>query len=117
MVNDGSIDGTWPLILEIMHKDPDITVALDFAKNAGQIAAMTAGLKDPQERRIAIERRRTTYDTSHCGSRKRKRRREARAIDAGCCGQPVCKCEWRADGSAVLQEYGAACYIHACRRS
>ena len=46
MVNDGSTDATWPLILEIMREDPNVVAALDFAKNSGQGAAVTAGLNE-----------------------------------------------------------------------
>lgn len=54
MVNDGSTDGTWPLILDIMREDPNVTVALDFAKNAGQTAAMTAGLNETSGARVVF---------------------------------------------------------------
>jgi undecaprenyl-phosphate 4-deoxy-4-formamido-L-arabinose transferase len=54
MVNDGSTDGTWPLILEIMNEDPNVITALDMAKNAGQGAAMTAGLNETSGARIVF---------------------------------------------------------------
>lgn len=54
MVNDGSTDGTWPLILEIMNEDPNVITALDLAKNAGQGAAMTAGLTETSGARIVF---------------------------------------------------------------
>jgi glycosyltransferase involved in cell wall biosynthesis len=54
MVNDGSTDGTWPLILEIMREDPNVITALDMAKNAGQGSAMTAGLNEASGERIVF---------------------------------------------------------------
>lgn len=54
MVNDGSTDGTWPLILEIMREDPNVVAALDFAKNSGQGAAVTAGLNETIGEKVVL---------------------------------------------------------------
>jgi glycosyltransferase involved in cell wall biosynthesis len=54
MVNDGSTDGTWPLILQIMREDPSVSAALDMAKNAGQGNAMTAGLVETSGERVVF---------------------------------------------------------------
>ncbi len=54
IINDGSTDGTWPLIQEIFHQDANIVAALDFAKNAGQGAAITAGLNETTGARVVI---------------------------------------------------------------
>ena len=54
MVNDGSTDGTWPLILEIMREDPNVVAAVDFAKNSGQGAAITAGLNETTGERVVL---------------------------------------------------------------
>ena len=42
MVNDGSTDETWQKLKEIYEKNPRVRVIMDFAKNSGQLAAMTA---------------------------------------------------------------------------
>jgi glycosyltransferase involved in cell wall biosynthesis len=54
MINDGSTDGTWPLILEILHEDENVVAALDFAKNSGQGAAITAGLNETTGARVVL---------------------------------------------------------------
>ncbi|MBV8709512.1 MAG: glycosyltransferase family 2 protein [Acidobacteriaceae bacterium] len=54
MVNDGSTDGTWPLILTIMREDPNVVAALDMARNAGQGPAMTAGLNETSGERVVF---------------------------------------------------------------
>lgn len=43
-VNDGSTDKTFDRLKVIQEKDPHVTVILDLFKNAGQAAAITAGL-------------------------------------------------------------------------
>jgi glycosyltransferase involved in cell wall biosynthesis len=43
-VNDGSTDGTFGKIKEIFARDPHVSAAIDLFKNAGQQAAITAGL-------------------------------------------------------------------------
>jgi len=42
MVNDGSLDGTWSKLKAIFEKDPNVAAVVDFFKNAGQQAAITA---------------------------------------------------------------------------
>jgi glycosyltransferase involved in cell wall biosynthesis len=54
MINDGSTDGTWPLIQEIMQGDENVVAALDFAKNSGQGAAITAGLNETTGTRVVL---------------------------------------------------------------
>lgn len=54
MINDGSTDGTWPLIQEILHEDANVVAALDFAKNSGQGAAITAGLNETTGARVVL---------------------------------------------------------------
>jgi glycosyltransferase involved in cell wall biosynthesis len=43
MINDGSTDRTFEIMKELFEKDPNITAIVDFFKNSGQLAAMTAG--------------------------------------------------------------------------
>jgi len=43
-VNDGSRDGSLPLLLEIQRRDPRVAV-LEFSRNYGHQAALTAGLQ------------------------------------------------------------------------
>jgi glycosyltransferase involved in cell wall biosynthesis len=43
MINDGSTDRTFEIMKELFDKDPHISVIVDFFKNSGQLAAMTAG--------------------------------------------------------------------------
>ena len=43
-INDGSTDRTFELLKEIFHKDQNVTKAINFFKNAGQGAAITAGI-------------------------------------------------------------------------
>lgn len=45
MVNDGSTDGTWEKLKAIWQRDPAVRVILDFYRNYGQTAAITAGLE------------------------------------------------------------------------
>ncbi len=42
IVNDGSTDGTWDCVKTIFEKDPHVHAAMDFFRNAGQQAAITA---------------------------------------------------------------------------
>jgi len=43
-VNDGSRDGTLPLLQEIFEEDPRVTHLVDLARNVGQTCALTAGI-------------------------------------------------------------------------
>ncbi|MCL4692262.1 MAG: glycosyltransferase family 2 protein [Candidatus Hydrogenedentes bacterium] len=43
MINDGSTDRTFDIMKELFEKDPNIYAIVDFFKNSGQLAAMTAG--------------------------------------------------------------------------
>ncbi len=45
LVNDGSRDGTWKKILSVSEKYPAVT-GIDFAVNAGQSAALAAGIAE-----------------------------------------------------------------------
>lgn len=54
MVNDGSTDGTWHRLKEIFERDPNVRVILDFAKNAGQRAATTAGIEHARGRAFIL---------------------------------------------------------------
>lgn len=49
MVNDGSTDGTWGKLCEIHERDPDATV-IDLFRNAGQNAAISAGIQEARGR-------------------------------------------------------------------
>lgn len=44
LVNDGSTDGTFAEIGRIFDEDPTVSTAIDLFRNAGQIAAMSAGI-------------------------------------------------------------------------
>lgn len=50
LINDGSTDGTWDKIKALFDKDPQIRVILDLFKNAGQQAAVTAGMVEARGR-------------------------------------------------------------------
>src|SRR5690349_11150989 len=52
-VNDGSSDGTWPLILSFAEKDPHV-VGLNLSRNHGHQLALTAGLSYCRGERIFI---------------------------------------------------------------
>ena len=54
MVNDGSTDGTFEKLKEIFHKDSRVTVVMDFFKNAGQQAAITAAMCEARGRAILV---------------------------------------------------------------
>ena len=43
-VNDGSTDGTFELLKEIFNRDKKVTSVINFFKNSGQGAAITAGI-------------------------------------------------------------------------
>ncbi len=43
-INDGSTDRTFELLKEIFHKDQNVKKVINFFKNAGQGAAITAGI-------------------------------------------------------------------------
>jgi glycosyltransferase involved in cell wall biosynthesis len=53
MVNDGSTDGTWQKLVEIHEGDPDATV-LDLFRNAGQCAAISAGIQEARGRHFVF---------------------------------------------------------------
>jgi dolichol-phosphate mannosyltransferase len=53
LVNDGSTDGTWPLIHELVHADCHV-VAVDLSRNFGQQPALFAGLAHCRGERILI---------------------------------------------------------------
>ncbi|UCD56016.1 MAG: glycosyltransferase family 2 protein, partial [Candidatus Hydrogenedentota bacterium] len=44
MLNDGSTDRTFEKLKEIFHRDPKVTAVIDFFKNSGQQAAVTAAM-------------------------------------------------------------------------
>lgn len=53
MVNDGSTDGTWEKLCEIHERDPDATV-IDLFRNAGQNAAISAGIQEARGRNLVF---------------------------------------------------------------
>lgn len=50
LVNDGSTDGTWGKMKDLFAKDPHIHALIDLFTNAGQQAAITAGLRETRGR-------------------------------------------------------------------
>ena len=54
MVNDGSTDGTWDQIKAIFEKDPHVHAAMDFFRNAGQQAAITACIREARGRALIL---------------------------------------------------------------
>ena len=44
MVNDGSTDGTFDKLKVLFERDAEVTTIIDLYRNAGQVAAMTAGI-------------------------------------------------------------------------
>ena len=44
MINDGSTDRTWEIMHDLYEADAHVRVIVDFFKNSGQLAAMTAGI-------------------------------------------------------------------------
>src|SRR5262245_9388750 len=53
LVNDGSTDGTWPLLRELAHADHHVA-ALNLSRNFGQQPALFAGLTQCRGERILI---------------------------------------------------------------
>lgn len=53
LVNDGSRDGTWPLMCEIAEKDPRV-LCVNLSRNYGHQIALTAGLEIASGSRILI---------------------------------------------------------------
>jgi glycosyltransferase involved in cell wall biosynthesis len=53
MVDDGSADGTWAKLLELHAQDPELTV-LDLFRNAGQCAAISAGIQEARGRHFVF---------------------------------------------------------------
>jgi dolichol-phosphate mannosyltransferase len=53
LVNDGSRDATWPLMVELADRDPHV-VALNLSRNHGHQLALTAGLAHCRGDRILI---------------------------------------------------------------
>jgi glycosyltransferase involved in cell wall biosynthesis len=53
MVNDGSTDGTWEKLCEIHERDPDATV-INLFRNAGQNAAISAGIQEARGRNLVF---------------------------------------------------------------
>lgn len=53
LVNDGSSDDSWPVLLSLAAKDPHV-VAINLSRNHGQALALTAGLAYCRGERILI---------------------------------------------------------------
>ena len=53
MVNDGSADGTWRKLLELHAEDPELSV-VDLFRNAGQCAAISAGIQEARGRHFVF---------------------------------------------------------------
>jgi glycosyltransferase involved in cell wall biosynthesis len=53
LVNDGSKDGTWPILLDLASTDPRL-VLVNLSRNHGHQLALTAGLSQATGRRILI---------------------------------------------------------------
>jgi glycosyltransferase involved in cell wall biosynthesis len=53
LVNDGSNDGTWPMMREIAERDPRV-VAINLSRNHGHQLALTAGLDLSRGEKILI---------------------------------------------------------------
>lgn len=53
-VNDGSTDRTYDLLKALYSQDPRIEVVVDLFRNAGQLAAMTAGLTQARGRHFVF---------------------------------------------------------------
>jgi glycosyltransferase involved in cell wall biosynthesis len=54
MVNDGSTDGTWERMKSIFAKDSHVRVVMDFFRNAGQQAAITACMCEARGRAFIL---------------------------------------------------------------
>jgi glycosyltransferase involved in cell wall biosynthesis len=53
MVNDGSTDGTWSKLEELHARDPELTV-MNLFRNAGQNAAISAGIAEARGRHFVF---------------------------------------------------------------
>jgi dolichol-phosphate mannosyltransferase len=53
IVNDGSRDGTWPIILQLIEETPGL-VGVNLARNYGHQLAVTAGLKMARGERVLV---------------------------------------------------------------
>jgi len=53
MVNDGSADETWSRLIQLHAKDPQLTV-VDVFRNAGQAAAISAGIQEVRGRHFVF---------------------------------------------------------------
>ena len=53
-VNDGSTDGTFELLKEIFNRDKKVTSVINFFKNSGQGAAITAGINHAKGRHFIL---------------------------------------------------------------
>jgi dolichol-phosphate mannosyltransferase len=53
LVNDGSRDSTWPMMVELARREPR-TVAVDLARNFGKELALSAGLAMAKGERVLI---------------------------------------------------------------
>lgn len=53
LINDGSRDQTWPLMVELSRKDPCI-ICVNLSRNHGHQIALTAGLSFSRGRRILV---------------------------------------------------------------
>ncbi len=53
MVNDGSADATWPRLVELHASDPELAV-LDLFRNAGQAAAISAGIQEARGQHLVF---------------------------------------------------------------
>jgi glycosyltransferase involved in cell wall biosynthesis len=53
MVNDGSADDTWGKLVELHARDPELTV-LNLFRNAGQCAAISAGIQEARGRHFVF---------------------------------------------------------------
>lgn len=53
-VNDGSTDRTFEKLGEIFQRDPDVSVIMDLFRNAGQLAAITAAIREARGRAILL---------------------------------------------------------------
>ncbi|MDB5447126.1 MAG: glycosyltransferase [Phenylobacterium sp.] len=53
LVNDGSRDGTWPLILQLAETNPGV-IGVSLARNYGHQLAVTAGLKLARGERVLV---------------------------------------------------------------
>src|SRR5688500_8246092 len=54
VVDDGSADATFNVLLELLHKEPLISVAIELYRNSGHAAAITAALQECRGRNIVL---------------------------------------------------------------